>query len=345
MTATVRAPRPRGLTLALAALVLLLVVVGLVRLVGDDEPAGRAREAAPAGEPGSAGSPPSTSATSEPSAEPSAGPTSSGATQEPEVPRTHAADGHVFGKGRVLVAYYGTGSTGSLGVLGEDGPEAMHRRLQKAARPFRALGTVQLVYELIVTVADRSPGPDGTYSHDIPRAVVEEYVEAARRHHALLVLDIQPGRARFLDVVKRWEWALREPHVGLALDPEWRMAPGEVPGSVIGSTSAAEVNAVSRWLSDLTRRQDLPEKVFVLHQFRAAMIRSVSRVVARPGLAMVQHVDGFGTPREKLATYRAVARPRAFTMGFKLFYDEDQPLMSARDVAKIRPKVRFVTFQ
>ena len=335
-------PRPRGLIYALAAIVVLLVVVGLVRLGGDDDSPGTARETVPGGQP-AAGTP---SAGSEPSgpSETSAPPKPS-APATPEVPRTHAADGHVFGGDRVLVAYYGTGSTGSLGVLGETDPEAMHRRLQKAARPFRALGQVQLVYELIVTVADRSPGPDGAYSHDIPREVVEEYVEAARRHHALLVLDVQPGRARFLDVVKRWEWALREPHVGLALDPEWRMGPDEVPGSVIGSTGAAEVNAVSGWLADLTRRRALPEKVFVLHQFRAAMIRGVNQVVSRPGLAMVQHVDGFGTPRDKLATYRAVARPRDFTMGFKLFYDEDVPLLSAREVAKIRPRVRFVSFQ
>jgi hypothetical protein len=32
-------------------------------------------------------------------------------------------------------------------------------------------------------------------------------------------------------------------------------------------------------------------------------------------------------------------------MGFKLFYDEDVHRMSAADVRRIRPKVRFVSFQ
>ena len=43
--------------------------------------------------------------------------------------------------------------------------------------------------------------------------------------------------------------------------------------------------------------------------------------------------------------YHAVARPRQFRMGFKLFYDEDVRRMKARDVRAIRPKVRFVSFQ
>jgi hypothetical protein len=75
------------------------------------------------------------------------------------------------------------------------------------------------------------------------------------------------------------------------------------------------------------------------------MIRNVGRVVRRPNLAMVQHVDGFGTPRQKLATYAAVARPRQFRMGFKLFYDEDVRRLSARKVKQIRPRVDFVSFQ
>jgi hypothetical protein len=60
---------------------------------------------------------------------------------------------------------------------------------------------------------------------------------------------------------------------------------------------------------------------------------------------MVQHVDGFGTPRQKLATYHSVARPHQFRLGFKLFYDEDRRLMSPRAVRRIRPAVRFVSYQ
>lgn len=252
----------------------------------------------------------------------------------------------IFGGNHVLVAYYGTGQTASMGVLGESDPDTMDRRLRRAVRPFGAPGRpVRHVYELIVTVADGHPGPDGDYSHDIPRSVVETYLRAAHRNHALLLLDLQPGRSGFLEVTKRWAWALRDAWVGLALDPEWRMGPRQVPARTIGQVRAAEVNRTSAWLERLTRTAGLPEKLFVLHQFRGDMVQGVGDVRRRPGLAMVQHVDGFGTRHQKRATYHHVARPRQFTMGFKLFYDEDVDRMGPREVFALRPRVRFVSFQ
>ena len=252
----------------------------------------------------------------------------------------------VFGGDHFLVAYYGTGQTAAMGVLGESDPDTMDARLRRAAAPFGRPGRpLRHVYELIATIADGSPGPDGDYSHDVPRSVVETYVRAAHRNRALLLLDLQPGRSGFLEVAKRWEWALRDPWVGLALDPEWRMGPHQVPAHTIGQVGAREVNRTSRWLSRLTRREGLPQKLFVLHQFRTDMVRDIGAVRDRPGLAMVQHVDGFGTPRQKRATYHAVAKPRQFTLGFKLFYDEDVRRMGPREVHALRPKVRFVSFQ
>jgi hypothetical protein len=252
----------------------------------------------------------------------------------------------VFGGGRFLVAYYGTAGTGALGVLGRTSPDRMQRQLAHAGKAFAREGRpVQLVYELIVSIADGHPGKDGDYSHDITRKQVRPYLEAAHRNNALLLLDIQSGRSDFLKVAKRWRWALADPWVGLALDPEWRMGRHGVPGRVIGHVRAAEVNRTSAWLARLTERRHLPEKLFVLHQFRTAMIDHLDRVARRPGLAMVQHVDGFGTPREKRATFHAVVRPKRFTLGFKLFYRADVHRMSARDVFRLRPKVRFVSFQ
>ena len=231
-------------------------------------------------------------------------------------------------------------------MLGETDPDTMDRRLRRAAAPFRRPGQpVQHVYELIVTIADARPGPGGDYTHDIPRSEVRRYIRAAHRNKALLLLDLQPGRTDFLTVAKRWEWALRDPWVGLALDPEWRMNPHQVPARTVGQVGAPEVNRTGRWLAGLTRREGLPQKLFVLHQFRTDMIRHIDRVGTWPELAKVQHVDGFGTPRQKLATYHAVARPRQFRMGFKLFYDEDVRRMEARHVRAVRPKVRFVSFQ
>ncbi len=252
----------------------------------------------------------------------------------------------IFGHHRFLVAYYGTAQTGSMGVLGQSDPETMQRRLMRAAAPFREAGEqIQPVYELIVTVADGAPGPDHDYSHDIPASYVHEYLDLAHRHHALLLLDLQTGRSDFPTVAKRWAWALKDPSVGLALDPEWRMGPHQVPAHVVGSVRAAEVNRTSLWLSQLVQREELPQKLFVLHQFRLSMLPDVGRILPRPGLAMVQHTDGFGTRGQKLATYHAVARPRQFRQGFKLFYKVDIKRFTPQQVRRITPRVSFVSYQ
>jgi hypothetical protein len=262
------------------------------------------------------------------------------------VPRLPGGGRRVFGRHRFLVAYYGTAGTGALGVLGEAPPDEIQPRLRRAARPFKREGErIQPVYELIVTVADAIPGADGDFSHDIPADRVRDYIESAHRNKTLVVLDLQPGRSDFLTVAKRWAWALTDPWVGLALDPEWRMGPHQVPGRVIGSVSAGEVNRVSAWLRRLVAIEALPEKPFLLHEFRTSMVRDIDRVKQRDGLAMVQHVDGFGTQAQKLATYHAVARPGQFSMGFKLFYDEDVHRFTPAQVRRIRPAVRFVSYQ
>lgn len=248
---------------------------------------------------------------------------------------------------RMLVAYYGSAGGGALGVLGERSPDASTKRLRKAAAPF---GTperpVQIVYELIVTVVDPVPGKDGDFNHPIAREVVESYIEAAHRHGALVILDLQPGRDTFLEVAQEWEWALKDPWVGLALDPEWRMNKG-IPGRVLGSVRVSEINEVAAWLATLTRENNLPQKLFMVHTFKTSMIRGLSKIADHPELAMILHVDGFGTPEAKLGTFATVIadRPAHMRLGFKLFYDEDTRLMGPAEVAAISPQIDFVSYQ
>jgi hypothetical protein len=327
--------------LALVGIAVLVLLAGIVGHVGDHAPAASAapprhvRHSSPPASPALPAATPQTPS--------SLAPASAAIAPKPQLP---GGGYQIFGRHRFLVAYYGTAQTGAMGVLGATDPATMQGRLERAARPFRQPGEhLQLVYELIVTVADRSPGPDHDYSHDIPRSLVEEYVQAAHRNGALLLLDLQTGRSPFPVVAKRWTWALDKPWVGLALDPEWRMGRHQVPASVVGSVGAAEVNQTSLWLSRLVRREGLPQKLFVLHQFRFPMLPDIEKIVHRPGLAMVQHADGFGTRGQKLATYHAITRPRQFRQGFKLFYHWDRHRFTPQEVRRIRPAVSFVSYQ
>ena len=102
--------------------------------------------------------------------------------------------------------------------------------------------------------------------------MIRRYLKAARKAKALLILDIQPGRSDFFTETKRLRKWLKEPDVWLALDPEWRMGPDEVPGKVIGSVTAQEVNVTTDWLNKLTKREKLPQKLLLIHQFTDDMV-------------------------------------------------------------------------
>jgi hypothetical protein len=245
-----------------------------------------------------------------------------------------------------VVAFYGAPQDDELGVLGIGPPAQMARKLARQARPYARPGRPVLpAMELIASVAAAHPGDDGRHRLQQTDAVIGRYLTAARRAKALLVLDIQPGHADFLQEARRLEKWLREPDVGLALDPEWH-TPGATPGSVIGSVDSRTVNAVSEWLSRIVREHDLPEKLFVVHQFTDDMIEGKERVRRRPGLAITMNVDGFGDRPNKISKYAAFTSEAVrFHDGFKLFYREDVNLMTPGAVLDLRPPPDLVVYE
>jgi hypothetical protein len=251
----------------------------------------------------------------------------------------------IFPRYRV-VAFYGAPQSHELGALGIGSPDAAGRRLRRQARPYaRRTRPVMLAFELIATVANADPGEDGLYRTRQSDAVVRRYLRAARRAKALLLLDIQPGHADFMDEVRHYDRWLREPDVGLALDPEWH-TPGAQPGTVIGSVEAAKVNQVTRHLAAIVRERDLPEKLFVIHQFTADMIRNKAQVAKRPGLAVTMNVDGFGNRANKVSKYREFTHDGTrFHHGYKLFYEEDTGLMRPRSVLALQPPPDLVVYE
>jgi hypothetical protein len=245
-----------------------------------------------------------------------------------------------------IVAYYGAPQSHDLGALGIGSPDHAARRLATQAELYaRKTRPVMLAFELLADVANRDPGPDGMYRTRQPNAVVRRYLNAARRAKALLVLDIQPGHADFLAETRHLDRWLREPDVGLALDPEWH-TPGAVPGTVIGSVDAGTVNAVSAHVAAIARRYALPEKLFVVHQFTPNMIAGKERVRQRPGLAMTMNVDGFGDRPNKISKYRQFTHDGThFRNGYKLFYEEDTNLMTPRSVLALQPRPDFIVYE
>jgi hypothetical protein len=245
-----------------------------------------------------------------------------------------------------VVAFYGAPQDKQLGALGIGTPTQMTKKLEKQAKPYnRKSRPVLPAMELIAVVAAAHPGEGERYNLRQSDSIIRRYLKAARKAKALLILDIQPGRSDFFTETKRLRKFLKEPDVGLALDPEWRMAPGQVPGKVIGSVGAREVNATTAWLDQLVTRYKLPQKLLLIHQFTDDMVPE-NDLKERKGLAYVLNVDGFGTQGLKIAKYKSfAAQAKQFRRGFKLFYEEDLKMMTPAQVMRLTPRPDIVVYE
>jgi hypothetical protein len=253
---------------------------------------------------------------------------------------------------RTYVALYGTPGTPSLGVLGEQPPEATVTRAQEMAAAYQELTDEPVVptLEIIVSIASDGPGEDGNYSTELPVERIRPLVDLAGEHGLYVVLDLQPGRTDFLTQAQRYEELLERPYVGLALDPEWRLRPDQEHLTQIGQVDVDEVNDVVAWLADLTRQHDLPQKVLVLHQFQARMIPEVDEVDrSRSEVAVLVHADGQGAQPDKQQTWRALHdhAPDVEHWGWKNFYDEDVPgpLTPEETMSLVDPVPDFISYQ
>ncbi len=249
-----------------------------------------------------------------------------------------------------LVGFSGYPGSPALGRLGIGELEDRVREIEGLGQQYAAGRAPLPVLELIATVVHGTPGADGMYRTRIADAVVQRHLDAAREHRAILLLNIQPGRAAFLDEVKAWERWLREPDVGLALDPEWAVKAGQVPGRVFGSTTGAELNAVAAYVSGIVTTGGLPEKVVLYHQLHASIVRDPAALRPHPGIALVVSVDGIGTPAQKASTWRGIVAqtPDHVHKGLKLFYEEDArpgPLMTPAQVLALTPQPEYVLYE
>jgi hypothetical protein len=253
--------------------------------------------------------------------------------------------------GKRYVALYGHPGTSALGVLGEQGPDASVARVQRLAAEYRAAGSAEPVvptFEIITTIASAARGADGDYSDESSIEQLKPYVDAAARAGVYVVLDLQPGYTDFLTQAKRYEELLALPHVGLALDPEWRLRPGERHMRQIGRVSAAEVNSVIDWLATFTRDRRLPQKMLLLHQFKSYMLENREQIdTSRDELAVITQMDGHGPPSVKMDTWNAIrpGAPAGMTFGWKNFYDEDKPMLTPAQTLAVTPTPVFVSYQ
>ncbi len=250
-----------------------------------------------------------------------------------------------------LFGYVGYPGDNILGRLGEGNIEDRMAEMMTHGAEYAGGREIMPVMELIATTVHAVPGKDGTYRTRASDAVIADWLNVARRHQAILLLDIQPGRADFIDEVRHLEKWLKEPDVGVALDPEWAVDAGQVPGKVFGNSSGAEMDEVAVYLSELVTTYNLPEKVMVYHVLHPPIMKNESALQRHPGVVPIKSADGIGSPAQKIDQWgKVVAATTADVhMGFKLFFRDDPKrggrLMTSSEVLALVPTPEYIMYE
>jgi len=250
-----------------------------------------------------------------------------------------------------FVALYGSPTFKSLGSLGEQDLEQTIARVKDLAAQYQPLSEEKVIptFEIITTVASAGLTENNDYSQELDPSTIKPWIDRAKEQGVYIVLDLQPGRTSFINQAKQYESLLLEPHVGLAVDPEWRLQTDKDRHLVkVGSVSAEELNQTSNWLADLVSENNLPQKLFVIHQFKQSMISNREALdTSRKELAYSIHVDGFGRLSSKTETWNVIKTglPNNIYLGWKNFFDEDKPTPTPEQTMAQVPKPWFISYQ
>ena len=114
-----------------------------------------------------------------------------------------------------LFGYSGYPGASGQGRLGIGSLDERMAEIEKRGKSWTGGRKLLPVMELIAVTVHASPGKDGMYRTRAPEAVIKRWHDAAVKHKAMLLLNIQPGRADFIDEVKHFEKWLKYPDVGV----------------------------------------------------------------------------------------------------------------------------------
>ncbi|WP_409250657.1 hypothetical protein V1502_10805 [Bacillus sp. SCS-153A] len=248
-----------------------------------------------------------------------------------------------------IVSYYGHPNSVNMGILGEHRPEVYMEKLKEKTRAYSELDPERPAIpaiELISTVAQRTPGEDGDYIVPTADEHIEEYAKLAEEHNALLILDVQLARDTVMNQVKSLEKYLKLPHVHLAIDTEFRVEEGQVPGVDLGTVDGKNIQKAIDYVSNLVEENGLPDKLVIVHQFSEYVLTNTDAIQPTKNVEVALNFDGHGMDAIKRAGYNEHVQKEPIQYGgFKVFYKKDEPLMTPKDVLELDPAPAFVNYQ
>ncbi len=227
-----------------------------------------------------------------------------------------------------IVAYYGNPRSTRMGILGQVPPDSMLPRLEKVAMQWaladRSRGVMPALH-LIATVAQGKPGSGSKYRLRMGQGIIDTVASWAEERGWIVFLDIQTGHSTVEAEIEPLLPFLRRPYVHLALDPEFAMKRGGVPGRRVGTLDASDVNYAIDVLGKLVTEHKLPPKLLIVHRFTRKMLTNTDQIRLDPRVQVIIQMDGFGSPHHKQDAYRFWISPFPVQYaGFKLFYKNDR---------------------
>ena len=246
----------------------------------------------------------------------------------------------------LIIAYYGNPKSTRMGILGQLPPNEMLPKLERTALEWAKAEPGRKVVpalHLIVTVAQGKPGGGGKYRLRHSDQLIERVLGWAEERGWIVFLDVQIGHSTVADELPHLVKYLELPYVHLALDPEFAMKLGGVPGQRIGTLDATDINVAVQLLADIVEKKKVPPKMLVVHRFTQRMLTNHDQIKLDPRVQVVIDMDGFGAPWLKEDAYKFFIAPEPvqFT-GLKLFYKNDKPMMSPERVLELWPSPVYI---
>jgi hypothetical protein len=255
-----------------------------------------------------------------------------------------------------LIGFYGSPEGRGLGILGNQNRRETVRMITGVIReyePWNTDGRTMLpLFHMITTVAK----PCSSYelcSRQIDTALIGDWIVTAQNYNAAVVMDIQPGRANVIEEFNRVKQFLYNPHVHLAIDPEFTLNNEQEPNRQIGTIDASVINQIQAEMNGIAQQVGV-NRVLILHQFKDTMITNKQNIINYPNVELVINGDGYGPPGPKMRNYLQYANEPGFEYGgFKLFTDQvddrliyDVPFMlPVRVMTALEPVPVIIMFQ
>jgi hypothetical protein len=232
------------------------------------------------------------------------------------------------------------------------------------------LHPVQPGIDLVASVPDGFPGPEGTYSHHLDPATIQAYIDFCQQNNLILFLDLDFGLAPVMQEVNFFlPYLERYSFVQLAVDPEWMFPRHDgIPGINLSNVRASDLNPIIQAVAEIPMKYHVPRKILLIHQYRSdgdglanpynagvAEIADKRHLLNDSRVDVVIHIDSVGgyvgDQADKTFQYdnwvgQDMQKYHNFRYGgFKMFYHlEAKTLMTPQQVLALKPPPMLVTY-